>query len=122
MPRWVVAAGSKPILKNGVICLAYLDNTGDKPDRISVPRAIRIPLIRTLAKLRARYIWGIMAGDVIRVIKTCLQCWSNVKDRSKKAPLNMLPKGWPGEVVAMDLFGPLPRTTRVPHAAPRSLR
>ena len=89
LPRWVVAAGLKPILKEGVICLAYLDNTGDKPDRILVPRVIRIPLIqrmhigigaghigykRTLAKLRARYIWGTMAGDVMRVMKTCLQC------------------------------------------------
>ena len=26
--------------------------------------------------------------------------------------MRTLPRGWPGEVVAMDLFGPLPRTAR----------
>ena len=69
--RWLVAAGVKAILRDGVICLAYLDNTGYKPDRILGPREIRIRLIKRidvgigaghigykkiLAKLRARYI------------------------------------------------------------------
>ena len=65
---------------------------------------------RTLAKLRQRYVWGSMATDVQRVLRVCIQCWRQNKDRGRNIPTRNLPRGWPGEVVAMDLFGPLPKT------------
>ena len=53
-----------------------------------------------------------MSRDVIKVLKTCVQCWQYVKGETRKIPLRSLRRGWPGEVVAMDLFGPLPKTNR----------
>ena len=53
-----------------------------------------------------------MASDVTKALKTCVQCWQYAKGGPKKIPLRSLPRGWPGEVVAMDLFRPLPETNR----------
>lgn len=51
-----------------------------------------------------------MAKDVDKVLRTCMQCWRRDRNITKKIPLGTLPRGWPGEIVASDLFGPLPRT------------
>ena len=67
---------------------------------------------RTLAKLRQRYVWPNMTSDVKGVMQTCIQCWRQGKGGPRHIPGNVLPKGWSGEVVAMDLFGPLPTTAR----------
>ena len=64
------------------------------------------------AKLQQRYLWGAMSRDVTTILKTCAQCWKYAKGGPRKIPLGSLRRGWPGEVVAMDLFGPLPKTSR----------
>ena len=128
LPRWVTAAGLRPVLRDGVLCLANMDpQATEKHERIHVPLQLRAPLVqrmhcgkfaghfgrkKTLAKLQKRYIWGSMARDVTNVLKTCTLCWQYAKSGPKKLPLCSLPRGWPGEVLAMDLFGPLPKTPR----------
>lgn len=65
---------------------------------------------KTLAKLRERYVWDDMAKDVHKVVKVCVQCWRQNRDTTRKILLGSLPKGWPGEIIAMGLSGSLPRT------------
>ena len=129
LPAWVQRAGLRPVLRDGVLCLASWKVTeeDERPDRVFVPTHLRIPLVqrvhagcqsghmgrkKTLAKLRLRYLWGTMSADVDKVMKTCVQCWQYAKGGPREIPMRTLPRGWPGEVVAMDLFGPLPRTAR----------
>lgn len=128
LPTWVRAGHLKPVLRDGVLCLAKMEpGDDDRPDRIHVPLHLRVPLIqrthvdkvsghsgykKTLAKLKERYLWGTMSTDVAKTLKMCMQCWRYVKGGPKKLPLKSIPKGWPGEIVAMDMFGPLPRTSR----------
>ena len=126
LPTWVQAGHLKPVLRDGVLCLAQQESSDDpRPDRIHVPVHLRVPLIRrihtdkvtghhgykkTVALLKERYLWGSMCADVAKVLKTCMQCWRYVKGGPRKLPLKSIPKGWPGEVLAMDIFGPLPLT------------
>ena len=128
LPQWVQSAGLRPVLRDGVLCLAKLETSPDvKPARVVVPKHLRVPLIqrahagtfaghfgrkKTLAKLRERYLWESLSSDVSKVFRMCVQCWQYARGGPKKIPLRSLPRGWPGEVVAMDLFGPLPRTNR----------
>ena len=129
LPAWVQRAGLRPVLRDGVVCLASwkVAEGEERPDRIFVPTHLRVPLVqrvhagcyaghmgrkKTLAKLRVRYLWGTMAADVDKVTKTCVQCWQYARGGPREIPMRTLPRGWPGEVVAMDLFGPLPRTAR----------
>ena len=53
-----------------------------------------------------------MATDITKVTKTCVQYRQYAKGGPKKIPLRLLPRGWSGDVAAMDLFGPLPKTNR----------
>lgn len=52
-----------------------------------------------------------MARDV-KGTPTCNQSWQQTREGAQKLPCQALPRGWPGEVIAMDLFGPLPITRR----------
>ena len=77
LPKWVRAAGLRPVLRDGVLCLAKCDKVRDeKPARIHVPVHLRVALIqgldagrhaghfgrkKTLAKLQQRYFWGAMS-------------------------------------------------------------
>lgn len=128
LPKWVEKASMRPILRNGVICLTKLrEGTQRGVDKIFVPCHLRAPLIqrthagpygahfghkKVLDKLRKRYMWGTMSSDITKVLKTCVQCWHYVSAGPRHIPLKSLPKGWVGEIVAMDLFGPLPKTPR----------
>ena len=128
LPTWVQAGHLKPVLRSGVLCLAHQEPGSEpRPDRIHVPVHLRVPLIqrmhtdkatghhgykKTLALLKERYLWGSMCADVAKVLKTCMHCWRYVKGGPRSLPLKSIPKGWPGEVLAMDLFGPLPLTKK----------
>ena len=128
LPTWVQAGHLKPVLRNGVLCLAHQEPGSEpRPDKIHVPIHLRVPLIqrvhtdkvtghhgykKTLALLKERYLWSSMCADVAKVLKTCMHCWRYVKGGPKALPLKSIPKGWPGEVLAMDLFGPLPLTKK----------
>lgn len=50
-----------------------------------------------------------MASDTQKVVES-LQCWRHNKSYNKGVPMRSLSRGWPSEVVAMDLFGSLPKT------------
>ncbi|PHJ23293.1 retrovirus-related pol polyprotein from transposon [Cystoisospora suis] len=123
-PMWSVRAGMVPAEVDGVLCFKSTDpQHSDKRPLILLPQVARTAVVqrlhlgqeaghfgrkKTIARIRARYIWGSIARDVARVLSTCSQCWQQAKDGARNIPGRTLPKGWPGEVIAMDLFGPLP--------------
>lgn len=65
-----------------------------------------------MADLAQKHEWGSMHTDVRRVMKACLQCWQRASGGPRSFGMQALPRGWPGNVVAMDFFGPLAKTTR----------
>ena len=49
LPKWVRAAGIRPVLRDGVLCLTKWDKAADdQPARIHVPVHLRVPLIQNL--------------------------------------------------------------------------
>lgn len=126
LPSWALRANLAPTDVDGVLCLKSTEpQHHDKAPLILLPQAARIAIVqrmhlgpeaghfgrkKTLARIRNRYVWGTMARDVAKVLRTCSQCWQQAKDGARMLPYRTLPRGWPGEVIAMDLFGPLPVT------------
>lgn len=97
----------------------------DRSPRLVLPAALRdraihdhhlsyyaghFGLHKTLARLGTRYWWPGMKNDVRDFLKGCSFCLAYTRDGGRARWL-ALPIGTPFEVVAMDIFGPLPRTS-----------
>ena len=68
---------------------------------------------KTLLKIREKFYWPTLKTDVRRFIMGCALCWSVGRNpEGRLRPKAILPTGSPGEVIAMDFFGPLPKTQR----------
>ena len=65
---------------------------------------------KTLAKLKERYYWPGHYNDVQKWCQTCLQCttWKSAYPK-RKAPLQPATVGYPMQLVAVDIFSPLPK-------------
>ena len=92
-----------------------------------VPRSLRIRLLylahyprlqghpgarRMYDSLRQDFYWRFMANDVFETVRRCLSC-AKSKGTSKQAQrfLKLFPANGPFEFVAMDILGPLPKTS-----------
>ena len=68
---------------------------------------------KTLAKLKERYYWPGHHNDVVEWCKTCPQCAARKNLTPKgRAPLQLVMVGYPLQLVAVDILGPLPHTPR----------
>ena len=68
---------------------------------------------KTLEKLKNKFFWPTMNRDVQRFIRGCALCWSVGRNpEGRLRPKAMLPLGAPGEIIAIDFFGPLAKTRR----------
>ena len=68
---------------------------------------------RTLHRLQKRYYWHKMADDIKLWIRTCEICQLRKRGgRPAKAPLTMYLAGVPNERVALDVLGPLNRSSK----------
>lgn len=100
---------------------------GDEPTRVYVPFLLRpwaIDAVHkegchlgedvTLASLERYYFWVGMSDSVRWFVKHCLVCQASKSNRRPpRWPLMSLPlPSRPGEMVAFDILGPLPTTTR----------
>lgn len=66
---------------------------------------------KVLAKLRHRYYWQTMRRDVTKHVRECVACQRYKSSNQKPAGLLQTPvPAQRFEVLAMDLFGPLPAT------------
>jgi len=105
-----------------VICVQF----GDQPPRIMLPKTFRDQVMhahhlsyyaghfgvtKTTARIMQRYWWPGMRAQVRAFINQCPFCLSYRRLNVRNHWLSM-PVGTPFEVVAMDIFGPLPKTRR----------
>lgn len=68
---------------------------------------------KTLAIVRQKWFWPGMTSQVRRWVKCCVQCQkAKPTTQSQSSDQNKLTAGRPWQVVAVDLCGPLPETTR----------
>ncbi len=66
---------------------------------------------KTTEKIRQRYYWYVMKGDVYLHIKQCDVCAADKKPlKTPRAPMGTITTGAPFDVVATDYLGPLPLT------------
>jgi len=63
---------------------------------------------KTLAKCRRRYYWPGLYTFVCDYVRACTVCQQAAKDAGGIAPLEPIVVGYPNEIVALDLVGPLP--------------
>ena len=121
--RCLWALWNQLILNNGVI---FMQHGPNYMARLIVPRS---HVKATLSKLheelghaginkleraaRSRFWWPHLHRDVTNFCNACVQCGA-VKNpnRLNHAPLQPIKSGFPNEVVAMDIMGPLPQTSR----------
>lgn len=128
LPLWACREQLEPCFVDDILCFkSQEEEKADDPPRILLPRAFRTTVVqrfhltptnghpgrvKTFNAIKERYAWPGMKQDVERVLNACAQCWKNKPaGRIKRPPLS-LPKGWPGEYVALDIFGKLPTTPR----------
>ncbi len=67
---------------------------------------------KTVGKVRERCYWPGMQQDVIQGIRTCPECATRKSPSQRnRAPLKTVASGFPMQVVAVDILGPLPEST-----------
>jgi len=106
----------------------YREEASSGRKTILVPEALRPTVIssyhdppwqghpgveRTILKIRSRYHWPSLSGDVERYVKGCEKC------QRRKTPVKLKPPlqepehpRYPFQQVSIDVVGPLPRTSR----------
>ncbi|KRX42021.1 Gypsy retrotransposon integrase-like protein 1, partial [Trichinella sp. T6] len=66
---------------------------------------------RTLARVRSRFYWPGMSGDVHTWCRTCTQCARRKgPTKNNRAPMQAMAAGYPLQRVGMDILGPLEKT------------
>ena len=112
---------------NGILVQNVDDGLGDVCSRIVVPVGRREALLRlahsgvasghfgvkkTYSKLAAHFLWPRMYVETKELVRVCPGCQRAAKNLFSRAPLQPLPCiGEPFRVVAMDIVGPLPRSS-----------
>ena len=67
---------------------------------------------KTIAKIQERFYWPGLRHDVIQWLRTCPACATRKSPPQKnRAPLQMIASGFPMQIVAVDILGPLPEST-----------
>ena len=114
-------------LKDGVLWRRYESSDGDAVHRqLIVPKSLRKSVLqeihagvvgghlgeeKTLGKLKERFYWPGHWTDVREFCRTCSTCASRKTPSPKKrGPLTPVKAGYPLQLVAVDLLGPLPLT------------
>ncbi|TKJ32064.1 MAG: hypothetical protein CEE38_23710, partial [Planctomycetes bacterium B3_Pla] len=114
-------------IEDGVLYRRWTFSDGKERQQLIAPTKIRKEIFelahsaptgghmgarRMLAKIRRRYYWPCMGMDIRQWILSCDECASRNTSRLKKAKMRKFPVGAPMERIAMDIMGPLPRSTR----------
>lgn len=65
-----------------------------------------------IRSMRRRFFWPRMAADVTETVRSCTTCAKNrIKERTRTSFLKLFPASAPLEYVAIDILGPLPKTS-----------
>jgi hypothetical protein len=98
----------------------------DGCEQILVPMALRprvlylehyprsaghLGVTKMFRSMRKRYFWKNMYREIEDVVRSCEQCArNNVQERTRVNHMQLFPAHEPLEFVAIDIFGPLPKT------------
>ena len=120
LPIWEEQEGLKPALRDGV---RLMEDGEGAVKLVHVPVVIRVRVIqrahcgpyrghfgrgKTPPAVHMRFIWRRRSRDVRKVLHTCIHCWKQTRwCLHSQVPRAKLPLGWPKDVLAMDVFGPL---------------
>ena len=67
---------------------------------------------KMLARMRKMYFWPVMGTDIRQWVLGCDMCSSRRMDRLKRLKMVKHQVGAPMEKVALNIMGPLPRTSK----------
>ena len=105
---------------NGVL---YRQDGDQSPTQLVVPLSLQTECLesihtapagghfgfdKTLHKCRQRFFWPGQSSSVRNFVRGCAVCATAKKSSPSPAPLQSVTAGYPGQLVAMDLVGPLP--------------
>ena len=117
------------IVQDGILWRVFESNDGNTSHlQLVTPTALREEVLhdvhggtmsghlgedKTLAKLKERYYWPGHFNDVQKWCRTCSQCTTRKSAHPKrKAPLQPVTVGYPMQLVAVDILGPLPESPK----------
>ena len=111
------------LLKNGVLYWYYEDEGSSNVQVVVVLKAVRCQILKqlhegafgghlgeakTLNRLRERFYWPRYSEDAVEWCKTCPTCAARKNPSHKsRAPLQSVTAGYPLQLVAVDIVGPL---------------
>ena len=111
-------------VRNGVL---HRQETAQSPLQLAVPPSLQEECLlsvhsapagghfgfeKTLLKCRERFFWPGQSSSIRQFLRECDVCATCKKSSSGAAPLQSVTAGYPGQLVAMDLVGPLPVSDR----------
>lgn len=114
-------------VRDGLLCRNYAQQSEDKGwTQLVVPKKFRIEILRdlhegvtgghlgqekTLSKLKERFYWPGHYNDVRDWCQTCGSCakWK-APVPGRTAPMQTITAGYPTQIMAVDLLGPLPES------------
>ena len=67
---------------------------------------------KTLEKVRSHFQWFHMKADIVNWCRSCAVCNSRKQSKKERVPMQPIESGFPFERIALDIVGPLPKTTR----------
>ena len=109
--------------KKGILYRRYEDDQGREHLQVIAPAVIRQDILKqlhegvlgghlgegkTLSRLKERFYWPGHAGDVGKWCRTCVKCATRkMPPRRGRAPLQGISAGYPMQIVAVDIVGPI---------------
>ncbi len=126
--RRLVQLWDRLFVENGILKRQYESIRGhDSWTQFVVPLKLRDEILKelhsgaleghlgedkTVGKVRERFYWPGMQRDMIQWIRTCPECATRKSPfQRNRAPLKTVASGFPMQVVAVDILGPLPEST-----------
>ena len=123
LPGW--ENDDEMISARGVLCTTRSPRDNESYPRIWVPTDHRLPLIESYHQstghgganmmqklIQKDYKWPGMWKDIRQCYSRCSLCAAHQDRRDRPRPVEMLQARLPNEVVAMDIVGPLPISTK----------
>ena len=125
--RRLIQQWDQLVLKDGVVWRQFEDKEGmTRILQLIVPHTLREEVLtelhsgvvgghlgkeKTMARLRERFYWPGQWNDVKNFCRACTSCATRKTPAPRRrAPLGTIKAGYPIQVVAVDIMGPLPET------------
>ena len=124
--RGLIQQWDQLVLKDGVVWRQFEDKEGTTSIlQLIVPHTLREEVLtklhsgvvgghlreKTMARLREKFYWPGQWNDVKNFCRACTSCATRKTPAPRRrAPLGTIKAGYPIQIVAVDIMGPLPET------------